>query len=279
MLIDGRKIAESIINELKGKPKPGKIFAAILVGENVQSISFLKQKERVAKELNVDFRIYKFPESLTSDELRKEVGKIALLKNVGGVIVQLPLPKQINSQYVLNVIPREKDVDVLGERALGAFYAGRNLVLPPSIGVVEELVHGLKFIVQGSKVAIVGLGFLIGKPIATWLMGKVSELYLLDIGSDLSILKQADLIISGVGKNGLIKSNMLKENTIVIDFGYSIDEDGKIKGDFDISDPSFKIPALPAGRQDLCAYTPTPGGTGPILVAKIFENFYSLNNG
>jgi len=193
------------------------------------------------------------------------------LSKVGGVIVQLPLLGQINSQYVLNAILREKDIDVLGERALGAFYAGRNPVLPPSVATVDAVIQNLEVKIKNCRVAVVGAGFLIGKPIATWLAGKVKELYILDIGSDLSILKQVDLVISGVGKVGLIKSEMLKENAIVIDFGYSIDESGKIKGDFDINDPRSKI-------QDPCVYTPTPGGTGPILVAKIFENFYTLNN-
>ncbi|PIW97368.1 hypothetical protein COZ81_02935 [Candidatus Jorgensenbacteria bacterium CG_4_8_14_3_um_filter_38_10] len=95
-------------------------------------------------------------------------------------------------------------------------------------------------------------------------MGKCPEIYLLDQGSDLKILKQADLVITGVGKPGLIKPKMLKNNVLVIDFGYGL-ENGKIKGDFD------------ATQLTTFSYTLTPGGTGPILVAKIFENFYKLN--
>lgn len=275
--ISGSEIAQKIIDRLKSKPIPKKILAAILVDSTSSpqvgsALSFLKQKEKLAKELGIDFRIYRFPESIKNDELRKEVLKIALLKKVGGVIVQLPLPEQINKYYVLNAIPREKDIDVLGERALGAFYAGRNPVLPPAVGVVEEIINATGFMLHASRVAIVGLGFLIGKPIANWLMGKVSEIYLLDEGSDLSILKQADLVISGVGKVGLIKPEMLKRDASIIDFGYSVDENGKISGDFDTSQLSNSpINQLPN------FYTPTPAGTGPILVAKIFENFYKLN--
>ncbi len=139
--ISGIEIAKKIIDELKSKPKPEKILAVVLVGQNPASISFVKQKEKIAKELGVDFRIYNFPEEIKNDDLRKEAGKIALLKKVGGVIVQLPLPAHLNPQYVLNIIPREKDIDVLGERALGAFYAGRNIVLPPSVGVVIEIIE------------------------------------------------------------------------------------------------------------------------------------------
>ena len=228
--------------------------------------------------MGVDFRIYKFPADLTSspqaeiknDDLRKEVGKIALLKPVGGVIVQLPLPTHLNRHYILNVIPREKDVDVLGERALGAFYVGRNPVLPPAVGVVEEILQDTKYKIQDTKVAVVGLGFLTGKPIATWLMDKAKKISIFKRNNDLSELKEYDLIISGVGQAGIIKPEMLKKGAGIIDFGYSFDENGKISGDFDTQLPITNY-------QLLNFYTPTPNGTGPILVAKIFENFYKLN--
>ena len=268
--IDGRKIADGIIERLKADSVPDKIFAAVLVGENPVLTSFLKQKEKVAKELGVDFRIYRFPAEIKNDDLRKEVGKIALLKKVGGVIVQLPLPEHLNKHYILNVIPREKDVDVLGERALGAFYAGRNPVLPPSVGVVEEILKSYDLNLKSLKVAVVGAGFLIGKPIAIWLMDKVKELSVFKKGSDLSGLKNFDLVISGVGQAGLIKPEMIKQDAGVIDFGYSVDGEGKIRGDFDTQLPITNY-------QLLRFYTPTPNGTGPILISKLFENFYKLN--
>ncbi|MDI6734565.1 MAG: bifunctional 5,10-methylenetetrahydrofolate dehydrogenase/5,10-methenyltetrahydrofolate cyclohydrolase [Patescibacteria group bacterium] len=307
MVIDGRKISKEIIEKLRKEPKIKKFLGAFLVGDNPASISFLKQKEKVAQELEINFRLYKFPETISQDELRKEILKIANHKTCGGIIVQLPLPEHINKYYVLNVIPREKDVDVLGERALGAFYNDRNPVLPPAVGVVIKTIRAhlqdlreapagvVSLVSEGvtsrggrmasaagaeehpvleklasARVMVVGLGFLVGKPISTWLMGKAKEIYLFDIGSDLSSsvsgLKQADLVISGVGKAGLIKSEILKQGTGVIDFGYS-EINGKLAGDLDLSGNISK----------LSFYTPTPGGTGPILVAQLFENFYKLN--
>lgn len=268
--VDGRKIKDEIFARLKIQPRPKKRLAAILFGEDKISENFLKQKEAAAKELGVDFKIYKLSMDLTSDEARKEVSIIALQKPVGGVIIQLPLPEQMNRQYVLNVIPREKDVDVLGERALGAFYTGRNPVLPPAVGVVEEILAICKLQIVTLKVAVVGLGFLIGKPISVWLAGKAKEIYLLRSGSDFSILKQADLVILGAGKAGLIKPDMLKDGAGIIDFGYEY-SDNKPAGDFDVS--------AAAGVNKLSFYTPTPGGAGPIVVARIFENFSKLNSG
>src|SRR3990167_4395205 len=179
-IIDGKKIAFEIIDELKKLPKLEKFMAAILVGDNPASANFIRQKEKTAKELGVDFRIYNLLANLNNDQLRDEVRKIAEHKTCGGVIVQLPLPEHINKHYILNVIPREKDVDVLGERTLGAFYANRNLVLPPAVGTVQEIIESAnwrnKFKIGNSSVAVVGRGFLVGRPIAVWLMDKVKEL-------------------------------------------------------------------------------------------------------
>jgi methylenetetrahydrofolate dehydrogenase (NADP+)/methenyltetrahydrofolate cyclohydrolase len=269
MIVDGRKIAEGIVDGLQKRSRPKKFLAAVLVGENPESVSFLKQKEQTAKELGVDFRLYQFENSINQDQLRREILKIASHKTCGGVIVQLPLPPHLNKHYVLNVIPREKDIDVLGERALGAFYNGRNPVLPPAVGVVEKILQITNFKLQDAKVAVVGLGFLVGKPIALWLVGKAREIYLLDQGGDFGNLKKADLVISGVGKPNLIEPAMLKGGAGLIDFGYSFAE-GKICGDF-----NTKLPT--ADYQLLRFFTETPGGTGPILVAQLFENFYKLN--
>lgn len=268
MVIDGKAIAREILNKLKRQPVPKKQLAAVLFGEEPASVSFLKQKEKFAKDLGVDFRLYKFPSSLDSDQARQEVNQLADSESVGGIIVQLPLPPQFDRQGVLNAIPQQKDVDVLSEQALGAFYVGRNQVLPPAVEVVKTILatNNLRFITM--KIAVVGLGFLVGKPIATWLMGKCAELYLLDQGSDLAILKNVDLVISGVGKSGLIKPEMLKDGAGIIDFGYEYSS-GKAAGDLDVS----SLPLL----SSLSFHTPTPGGTGPILVAKLFENFYKLN--
>jgi 5,10-methylene-tetrahydrofolate dehydrogenase/methenyl tetrahydrofolate cyclohydrolase len=267
MVIDGRKIAKEILDDLKKKPKPAKFLAAVLVGEKSDSESFLKQKEKIARELGVDFRLYRFPFDIKQDALRKEVSKIADHKTCGAVIVQLPLPEHLNKYYVLNTIPREKDVDVLSERALGAFFAGRNPVLPPAVGTLEKILENLKVSLIGSRVVVIGRGMLVGQPVSIWLMNKVSELSVYasrteNLGSK---LRNADIIVSGVGKQFLFGAADLKPDAVVVDFGYDF-HGGKIFGDFN-----------PPAAESAVAYTPTPGGTGPVLVAKLFENFYRLN--
>ena len=163
MIIDGHSIAAEIIESLKKLPKPTSIFAAILVGEDPRSISFLKQKEQVARALGVDFRLYKLGVELGNDSLRQEIRRLVEKKSIGGAIVQLPLPEGVNSSYVLNAIPREKDVDVLSERALGAFYNNRNPVLPPAVATVKTILEKVKVDLANKEVAVVGLGKLVGK--------------------------------------------------------------------------------------------------------------------
>ncbi|MBU2101299.1 bifunctional 5,10-methylenetetrahydrofolate dehydrogenase/5,10-methenyltetrahydrofolate cyclohydrolase [Patescibacteria group bacterium] len=265
--ISGKEISREIIESLKERPAPQKILGAILVGENPASVSFLKKKKEVADELGIDFRIYEFPGDIKNDDIRKEVVKLAGNKKIGGLVVQLPLPEALNKYYAVNAIPREKDVDVLGERAIGAFYHNRNLVLPPSVATVEEILKRQEFDLGKSNVAVVGLGDLVGRPIGLWLTGKCGELVLLDSKSDSNVLIRADLIISGVGMAGIVKGDDLKEGAGVIDFGYYYSPEGKLSGDLSLGDEPDK----------LAFYTPTPGGTGPILVAKLMENFYKLN--
>jgi len=265
-VIEGQKIAAEIIERLKIQKKPAKYLAVFIFTGDEVAQSFVKQKEKTARELDLDFRVYELPVGLKNDDVRQKIRENAEHKTCGGVLVQLPAPEHLNRQYILNVIPPAKDPDVLGERSLGAFYAGRGEVLPPAAGVIEEILKSTEFKLASSRVAVVGAGFLVGRPIASWLMGQVKEIFVLDKGSDLSSLKEADLVISGTGEAGLIKTEMLKDGAGVIDFGYGTKE-GKLKGDLDASGDLAK----------LSFYTPTPGGTGPMLVAKLFENFYILN--
>ncbi|KKT87322.1 MAG: Bifunctional protein FolD [Microgenomates group bacterium GW2011_GWA1_Microgenomates_45_10] len=267
--ISGQTVSGEIVARLQGLPKVKKILAAVMVGEDPTSLSFLRQKKQFASKLDVDFRRYDLPASMGNDGLREEVGRISKQKSVGGIIVQLPLPAGVNKYYVLNAIAKEKDVDVLSERALGAFYNNRSPVCPPAVETVKEIIERQEIDLSKSNVAVVGLGALVGRPVALWLMGKCAHLDLLGRGSNLEILGEADIVISGVGEAGLIKPANLKEGAGVIDFGYYYFEDGKLSGDLDMTSPDI---------DKLSFYTPTPGGTGPILVAKLLENFYKLNS-
>lgn len=263
MIVDGKKIANELVAQLREKPRPNKMLAAVLVGDNAQSESFLKQKEKMAQMLDVPFHLYQFDDSITEENLIREIQNIGSDNEVGGMIVQLPLPPHYDRDAVLAAINPKKDIDAMTQES-------KSLVSPLPVEVVKDILKSVGEDVRKKQIAVVGRGFLVGKPIIEWLDSEGISFQVFHRKSDLAGLKKADLIISGVGNAGLIKPGMLREGAAVIDFGYDV-KNGKISGDFDAQLPVTHY-------QLLNFYTPTPGGTGPILVAEIFKNFYKLNS-
>ena len=267
-IIDGRKIAGEILDALKLRTKPEKFFGAALVGGDSASLSFLRQKEKAAKALGIDFRLYKLAADMTTDELRRKIGRLAGASTCGGFIVQLPLPGHINRRYVLNAVPAPKDVDVLSEPSRRAFAVGKNPILPPAVAAADEIMRRQGKRLSELSVAVIGAGFLVGGPIRVWLEPRIKKLHAFDEHTEnlQDKLAEADFVISGAGSPKLFRAKHLKKGAVVIDFGSGL-LDGRVAGDFDPEGSEAKD----------VAYTPTPGGTGPILVAKLFENFYTLN--
>tara|TARA_Y100000310_G_scaffold344852_1_gene460007 strand:- start:5520 stop:6302 length:783 start_codon:yes stop_codon:yes gene_type:complete len=253
--IDGNKIAQQIIAELKEQAQPTKRLVAILVGNNESSKSFLKRKQNIAQELGVDFQLREFEQSITQEDLEGEIMRLSDDDSVGGIILQLPLPSHIDRSAVISRISLFKDVDNL---------TGEASVLSPAVSVIQDILKEVSFSLLDKTVAVVGSeGFLIGQPVVRWLGDQSLKISGLEIKAadiktkDLrSFVQDADLVISGVGKKNLIDSNWLQEGVLVIDFGYPAD--------------------LNLNSEQLSFYTPTPGGTGPILVAELFRNFYKL---
>jgi methylenetetrahydrofolate dehydrogenase (NADP+)/methenyltetrahydrofolate cyclohydrolase len=258
MVIDGRKIAENIISGLKALKKPQKSLAAILVGENAQSESFLKQKSKIAGQLGIDFRLIRLGGKMSELEVIKEIEKLNLDSSVGGIILQLPLPENFKKENVVPSISPLKDIDALTD-------SGKKLVSPLVVEVVNDVLDHLKIDIKDKVLAVVGRGFLIGAPILEFFKDKCATMIPLNSKTDINSVKEADIVISGTGRSGLLRQELLKDGAVVIDFGYGL-VNGKLKGDL-----------LAEGELNGIFYTPTPGGTGPILVAEIYKNFYKLN--
>lgn len=255
MLINGKQIAEEILDGLSKRPAPKRCLAAVWVGANEASRSFLRQKEKAAEKCGVVFHLFRFPETITTTALQAELQGIAADENCGGIILQLPLPGTINRDEVITSIPPEKDVDAL---------TGKNNLLPPAVCVIKQIFKKHPVPLAEQRAVIVGKGFLTGAPVAKWFEGKAKNLVVVDKGEDFVPLKDADIVISGTGVPGLIRPDMLKTAVVGIDFGYGM-KNGKVMGDFD-----------PACEGVCLVFTPTPGGTGPVLVAELFTNFYTL---
>lgn len=270
MVIDGKKLAQEIIEELKKERKKNSKrihLAVVLVGNDSVSLSYIKQKERVAKEIGIDTRIYQYAGSIKTKELRKKVGEICRVTYNRGIIVQLPLPSSINTQVVLNAILPQKDPDILCEKNLGTFYTGRLEILPPVLASIKYLLEKNKIDIEGKNVLIIGRGRLVGKPTSLWFINQRATVIIANSKTkDLKeFINKADIIVSSAGKPDLITGDLIKKGVVIFDAAV-VSEDGKLKGDCDFDSVKDKAGFI----------TPVPGGIGPLCVAFLFKNLLEL---
>jgi len=270
-ILDGKKLSEEILENLKKKIKTRGLklsLAVVQVGENPVSQIFISQKKKACERVGIDFKLCKLPAKISVSELKKEIEKVAKNPANSGVIIQLPLPKKFFPEAFLNLIPEEKDIDVLSEKSLGKFYQGTLKILPPTVQGILYLFKNYKIELKGKNVVIVGAGRLIGNPLALRLLQEKATVSVLnEFTKDApSFTKKADILISGVGKPNLITGGMVKKGVMVIDAGTSIKK-GKLMGDVDFKSVSKKASYI----------TPVPGGVGPMTVACLIENLVKLN--
>lgn len=270
ILLDGKKLSQKILAELAKKVAASKKemrLAAVVVGKNSVINQFVAQKKKAAESVGIRVRIYPFDEAITTNKLRKRISEIVHEKKNTGVIVQLPLPKHLNKQYILDSIPPEKDVDVLSSSALGKFAAGKSRVLPPVAGAIKALFdeHGIDY--RNKYAVIMGYGSLVGKPVALWLLNERVTVSI--VGSRTknpeTFLSKADIVISGIGKPKYFTGDLMKEGAVIIDAGTS-ESEGKVLGDVDFDSVKTKASYL----------TPVPGGVGPLTVAILLQNLVTL---
>ena len=153
-ILDGEKLAERILSNLKKEIKNRRLklkLAVILVGDDFTSKLFIKQKQKAAKKIGVGFQLFRF-RKIKQDRLKKEVKKIAQDRAISGIIVQLPLPKDINSKEILNAVPSKKDVDMLSDLNFNNFSKGRLIILPPTVGAVSQLLENYKIKLKNRKI-------------------------------------------------------------------------------------------------------------------------------
>ena len=166
-ILDGKKLSEEILENLKKKIKTRGLklsLAVVQVGENPVSKIFISQKKKACERVGIDFKLCKLPAKISVPELKKEIEKIIKNPANSGVIIQLPLPKEFFPEEFLNLIPEEKDIDVLSEKSLGKFYQGTLKILPPTVQGILYLFKNYKIELKGKNVVIVGAGRLIGNP-------------------------------------------------------------------------------------------------------------------
>jgi len=269
MLIDGRRIAEKINKITAGKVKKmlkrgcRPTIAVFLVGHRPESEVYVKQKEKLAKKLGFVFKLKRLPANVRQSALVAAITRLQNKKTVSGIIVQLPLPKHVDAYKTLSCLKPETDIDCLSDVSLGRLILANHIVEPPTAGAALEILKDLRVDLGGKKIVVIGSGLLVGKPLVILLMNEQATVIVANKSTkNLSaVCRQADIIISGAGQKNLIKPNMVKKNAIVIDAGFSFQK-GKASGDADVAGLDKKGARV----------TPTPGGVGPITVARLMFN-------
>lgn len=272
MIIDGNKIAQEILNDLKNKVKKLKEkniipqLAIILIGNNPSSIAYINQKEIKSNIIGTKTLIKSFSINITEPEILNTIKEFNSDKNIHGIIVQQPLPKNLNTQRIINAVRPDKDVDGLSVNS--------NFEVPISLAVLKILENIFKqtpnlkinFIdwLKNKKITILGKGESGGKPIINTFQKMNLNFSVIDSQTKNPeiITKNSDIIISAVGKENVLKSEMLSQNVSLIGIGISRGKSAKLMGDYDQN----KIKNIAS------FYTPTPGGVGPINVAMLLKN-------
>jgi methylenetetrahydrofolate dehydrogenase (NADP+) / methenyltetrahydrofolate cyclohydrolase len=269
-IMDGKKIADAMIHDLRisvaNATKPLRL-AIVVVGEDPVVRRFIAQKKAYAESIGVDVRIYPFEKTITTNQLRKHLSDIVRAKENHGVIIQLPLPEHIGKQYILDAITLEKDVDMLSARAIGKMSVGKSSILPPVAGAVKAFFEEYSIDYTAANIVLLGAGVLVGQPVARWLLSEGATLTVVRMSTKDPdyFIRNADIVISGLGHPGYITKNMIKKGVVLIDAGTS-ESNGKLVGDVDT-----------ISVKDTAGFlTPVPGGVGPLTVAILFQNLITL---
>lgn len=262
MTIDGRAIAEEVYAALaprfEGLSVPARL-GIVVVGKNPVVDSFVGIKTRAAERLGVVMVRRDIQESASTKEAIQEVENLA--RECSAVIVQLPLPKHMDTNEVLAAIPPEKDVDAIHPRVP----EDERLVHAPVALAVEEILMRGGVNPEGKRAVVVGAGRLVGKPTAALLARRGADvsMFTLEEGS-IEDVKGADILVLGAGNPGFIKPEHIRDGVALVDAGAS-ESEGKVVGDAD-----------PACAEKAGLFTPVPGGVGPVAVAMIFRNLLAM---
>lgn len=265
-LIDGKAIANGLLtsfrNELASLPFTP-ILCDVMVGHDPVSMSFVGTKRRQAEAAGLAFQLIQLEENTPVGEIVRAIQEAAAQPNVSGLIVQLPLPSGIELNSVLSAIPEHLDVDCLNPFSQEKFYSGHTLFLPPTAAAIMTIVDTLELDLSAQSILLLGQGQLVGRPVAELLRRRGLSFQTADkTTKDVDEkIRSATIIISGVGKHGVINAGNTIPGVTVIDAGTS-ESEGEIKGDLDISGVESKP----------ITYTPVPGGVGPLSVAMLIGN-------
>ncbi len=270
-LIDGKalsqKVQDSVASEVEKLKQEKNIvpgLAVILVGDDPASHAYVNMKAKACEKVGFYSITHNMPDTISQDEIIATIEMINANPRIDGILVQLPLPKHIDTDKILEVIDPRKDVDGFHAYNVGRLVTGLESFVPCTPLGVMEMFKEYDIDLEGKDVCVVGASNIVGKPMASLLLNAnatvtVTHIYTKDLKAHTS---RADIVVVGVGVPGLIKEDMVKEGAIVIDIGINRLENGKLVGDVDFENVAKK-----------CSYiTPVPGGVGPMTIAMLLSN-------
>lgn len=265
-IINGRQIRDEMLSQIKediSKLPFVPVFCDVLVGNDEVSAQYVRMKAKTAESVGIEFYHASFSEDITTEDLEKEIKDLNNIENMCGLIIQLPLPKHINKDVVCNAIDASIDVDFLGENARKMFYGNSSVSGYPTALACMKLLDSVCKNLEGKNIVVVGQGELVGKPVTHLLLSRGHNVTTVTSKTENkeSIIKNADIIISGTGHGKFINGNMIKDGAILIDAGTSESNAGVV-GDID----------LPSVTGVASFVSPVPGGVGPVTVATLLNN-------
>jgi methylenetetrahydrofolate dehydrogenase (NADP+) / methenyltetrahydrofolate cyclohydrolase len=270
MIIDGKKEAVFLREEIKKeiskiKEKQNKVpgLSVILIGDYAPSLIYVKNKEKNSREVGINSEVIRYSESITENEVLSKIEELNKNENVSGILVQLPLPKHINKEKIINAIHPKKDVDGFHPINVGNLSSGYSAIVPCTPLGCLLLIKKIEKNLLGKHAVIIGRSNLNGKPMAQLLLRENCTVTV--VHSKTKDLKaecqKADILVAAVGVANLVKSDWVKKDSIIIDVG--INKVGeKIVGDVDFENVKDKVKAI----------TPVPGGVGPMTIACLLKN-------
>lgn len=269
-ILDGKQIAKDYrqglqdqVEALKEKGFTPKL-SVILVGNDGASQSYVRSKKKAAEKIGMISEIVHLEETATEEEVLNELNRLNNDDSVSGILVQVPLPKQVSEQKILEAINPEKDVDGFHPINIGKLYIDEQTFVPCTpLGIMEILKHA-DIDLEAKNAVVIGRSHIVGQPVSKLLLQKNASVTILHSRSKdmASYLKDADVIVSAVGKPSLVTKDVVKEGAVIIDVGNTPDENGKLKGDVDYD----------AVKEIAGAITPVPGGVGPLTITMVLNN-------
>jgi methylenetetrahydrofolate dehydrogenase (NADP+)/methenyltetrahydrofolate cyclohydrolase len=265
-IINGRMLAEKIFLKIKKKIKLKKIkacLAIILIGNNPASELYVRNKEKVCKQIGIIFKLIRFKENTKENTIIKKIYELNKNKKINGIIIQLPLPKSLNKKKIINTIFPSKDVDGLSDTNINALKKGDETLSSCTAKGIIKIIKEYKIKLKGKHIVLVGYGHLVGKPLGHMFKNRGIDFTICDNKTkNLNLeTKKADIIITATGVPHLITEEHVKRNVIIIDAGTSL-FNNKIVGDVDFNNVKKKALLI----------TPVPRGVGPMTIAALIEN-------